>query len=333
MKTILIYVPAHAIAMSAMLIRDLCWVATGHAAHKKGEAGRQSDHVHLVSHDGQAVRDFTGHSIAVDMALADTPPADAIFLCAFWGANQTVVDDNAQLIPWLQQTQNRESTMVGVSNGQLFMAEAGLLDHKLATVYPEVADGFRQRYPQVTLQPERAITNAGNLYCANGIASGCDLIVSIIEQLYGGEVARQMSREFLLGFNRSYSLSSVSLDGQKYHQDKHILEAQQWLESHYGDDIKLRVLAESLGMSPRNFSRRFQRATGGSPREYLLRVRMEVAKERLRTTQLQVAEIAYQVGYSDLSYFSRIFNRSEGCMPHTFREEVTQLSGQSTRPA
>ncbi|HDY83695.1 MAG TPA: helix-turn-helix domain-containing protein, partial [Halieaceae bacterium] len=194
--------------------------------------------------------------------------------------------------------------------------------NKVATVYPPVADQFHRRYPDVALRPERAITDAGNLYCANGIASGCDLIVSIIEMLYGAGVARRISHDFLVGFNRNYSISHVSFDGQKYHRDRQILTAQQWLERNFSGEVKLEVVAADIGMSPRNFSRRFKRATGDSPSHYLQRVRIEAAKELLRSTDLSVAEVAYRVGYADLSYFSRMFSRHEGCLPLSYRLEV-----------
>jgi len=322
MKKIYIYVPDQAIPMSVALIKDLCWVATDYASRQQGLKSEPDSYVQLVSRDGKPVKAFSGNTIAVDIALADVDPSDAVFLGAFWGEVNADLDDNPALYHWLRKAYAQGSAIIGVSNGPFFIAEAGLLDHKVATVYPIVADNFRRRYPEVVLTPERAITDAGHLYCANGIASGCDVIVAVIEQLYGAEVARHMSREFLLGFNRSYSLTDVAFDGQKYHQDKQILQAQQWLERHHNEDIKLEVLAEDIGMSPRNFSRRFKRATGGSPRNYLLQVRMEAAKELLRTTSLSIAEVAYKVGYSDLSYFSRIFQRSESCMPHIFREEI-----------
>lgn len=70
------------------------------------------------------------------------------------------------------------------------------------------------------------MTDAGNLYCANGIASGCDLTIFLVEMLLGPTIARRISREFQVGFNRSYSGVAVDFDGQKYHQDCQVLAAQ-----------------------------------------------------------------------------------------------------------
>ena len=323
---ILIYVPQNAVAMSATLVKELCWVATAHAMEQESRSADPGEHVRLISVDGAPVNCFSGNQLSVDIgldALIDTQePVDALFLCAFWGSPHQALEANQSLLPWLNHLSNRGVPIVASSNAPFFLAEAGLLDDKVATIYPPVAEQFQQRYREVVLRPERAITDAGNLYCANGIASGCDLTVSIIEMLYGPKIARQISHEFLVGFNRNYSISNVGFDGQKYHRDRQILTAQQWLERNYGGDVKLEAVAADIGMSPRNFSRRFKQATGDSPSHYLQRVRMEAAKELLRTTDLTVAEVAYRVGYGDMSYFSKMFGRHVGCLPHSYRLEV-----------
>ncbi len=322
MKNIYIYLPHQAVGMSAMLIKDLCWVATKHAlSHQEitAEAGA-GDHVHLVSSDGKPVRCFSGNDISVDKSLDQVSDADAMLVSAYWGENQHTIDTNQPLIERLQQIHREGIPIAGFSNGPFLLAEAGLLDNKVATVYPPVAESFQQRYPTVNLRAQRAITDAGNLYCANGIASGCDLIVSIIEMLYGPEVARQMSHDYLLGFNRSYSVANVGFDGQKYHRDRQILTAQQWLERHYASDVSMEAVAADVGMSSRNFSRRFKVATGDSPGQYLRRIRLEVAKDLLENSDNSISEIAYRVGYSDAGYFSKVFVQQEACQPNIYRE-------------
>ena len=326
MKTIFVYLPQNVVAMSATLIKELCWVAASYAGEQASESINPSECIRFVSLDGSPVQCFSGNQLSVDSSLTDVVfkdiPVDAVFLSAFWGAPKKILEENQALLPWLTQLHERNVPIAAVSNGPFFLAQAGLLDNKVATVYPPVAEQFQQRFPNVTLRSERAITDAGNLYCANGIASGCDLAVSIIEMVYGPDVARKVSQNFLVGFNRDYSIANVEFDGQKYHRDRQILTAQQWLERHFGSNVKLETVAADVGMSPRNFSRRFKVATGDSPSYYLQRLRVEASRELLRVTDLTVAEIGYRVGYGDLSYFSRVFKKHEGCLPLRYRKEV-----------
>ena len=79
-------------------------------------------------------------------------------------------------------------------------------------------------------------------------------------------------------------------------------------------------LAEMIGWSPNHYSMRFRQIVGHSPLEYLIHHRLERASQLLRSTNLRIAEIAYRVGFSSMSYFARRFRRVYGLTPHAFRE-------------
>ncbi len=328
MKRIYIYAPQSVVEMSIALMKDLCWVASSYGLAEQNIKGNAKDWVKLVSIDGHGVTSFSGNHISTDLTLEEVlfednsqPKPDAILLGAFWGQSDTILEQNHALSAWLQSAHDHGIPIAAVSNAPYFLAQAGLLDGKTATVYPPTQDAFNQRFPKVRLRPESAITDAGKIYCANGIASGCDLIVSIIEQIYGPSIARRISEEFLLGFNRSYTVANMSFDGQKYHQDSQILTAQQYLERHYQQALSIQNIAQDIGMSPRNFSRRFKQATGDSPSDYLQRVRIEVAKELLTNSNLSIAQITEKSGFSDASYFSRTFQRYVQLKPNQYRQQ------------
>lgn len=343
-KRVLIYLPDSTIAMSAGLIKDLCWVAARDAEKQRISDGEEhSDRKHdapeaferglgergevhsvlTISADGTAVSNFSGGTLTVDDSLeALKEPCDLLFLSAFWGRPDEALVSNRDLIQALPDVQAQGVPIAALSNASFLLAAAGLLDHKVATVYPLQGEDFHRLFPSVDLQPERAMTDAGGVYCANGIASGCDLIVSMLQTLFGDSVAQRLSREFLLGFHRSYELADIAFDGQKYHGDQQILRAQTVLERDFRTPLAVEALAGELGMSPRNFSRRFRAATGSSASQYLQRVRVEAAKDLLRETDLAIAEVARRVGYQDLSYFSRMFERTSGVLPHTFRDRL-----------
>lgn len=319
-KNIFIYLPQQTVGMSAMLIKELCWVAAAQACQKQGAklSAGNSHQIKLVSLDGEPVRCFSGNSISVDTSLKNIKSADALFVGAFWGETKKVLKENRALLPILQASHEAGIPIAAVSNGPFFLAEAELLENKHATVYPPLISTFQNAYPNVDLRFERAITDAGQLYCANGIASGCDLIVAVLEQLFGLDVAKKIRAEFLLGFNRNYSLVDIHFDGQKYHRDQQILAAQQWLEHNFYQQVRFDKLAAEAGLSTRHFSRRFKKATGDNPSHYLQRIRVEVAKELLTNTNLSNSEIADRVGYRDSNYFRQLFKKYQGGWPQDF---------------
>ncbi|PIU92840.1 MAG: AraC family transcriptional regulator, partial [Armatimonadetes bacterium CG06_land_8_20_14_3_00_66_21] len=76
-------------------------------------------------------------------------------------------------------------------------------------------------------------------------------------------------------------------------------------------------------MSRRTLSRAFRNATGCSPLDYLVRVRIHRAMELLKEADLSIAEVAQQVGFADSNYFSRQFRSLVGCGPRRFRNTLT----------
>ena len=79
-------------------------------------------------------------------------------------------------------------------------------------------------------------------------------------------------------------------------------------------------LSRKLGMSRSQLHRKVTALTGGSASHFMNSIRLEVAKKRLRTTHLTIAEIAYDVGMEP-NYFSRFFKDEVGVTPTEFRKE------------
>ncbi|MCK0070634.1 GlxA family transcriptional regulator [Kordiimonas laminariae] len=327
-KKILVYCPKESLGFSAYMIQELCWAAIQIAG--KMSAGlamhinKPQHSVQLVSATGEASASSSGVTIVPDASIADVEDADVVFLSAFWGSGDKALEAEQDLVPWLQKLAKNKCMIAAISNSPLFLAEAGLLNGEAATIYAPYADEFKAKYPVVDLKLERAITSAGNIYCADGIASSCDMIVLILETLFGPSVAREVERRFLIGFNRSYMVNTIDFDGQKFHQDTKILAAQKWIERHYAQDISIAGAADMAGMSTRNFSRRFKGATGDTPNEYLQRVRVGAAKLLLKNGRDRIIDVSHKVGYTDLGSFNRIFLRIVGETPSEYRKSQLQ---------
>jgi transcriptional regulator GlxA family with amidase domain len=91
------------------------------------------------------------------------------------------------------------------------------------------------------------------------------------------------------------------------------------------------LLAQDLGMSPRNFSRRFKRATGRLPGNYLQGLRVAIAKEMLEDGARSVQVVSAAVGYEDAAFFRGLFKRSTGMTPGEYRENFAGSHGATGR--
>lgn len=101
-----------------------------------------------------------------------------------------------------------------------------------------------------------------------------------------------------------------------------ILRAKQFINKHFCEDIFLEVVAEYLGLSPSYFSRLFSKGAGESFTDYVTNLRINFAKELLKSANYKVYEVAHMVGYDNTHYFSRIFKKVVGVAPFDFKANM-----------
>jgi two-component system response regulator YesN len=97
-------------------------------------------------------------------------------------------------------------------------------------------------------------------------------------------------------------------------------DAVQYIYDNYdNEDISLNAVATNANMSPNHFSTVFSQEMNQTYIEFLTSVRMEKAKELLRSSNMRTAEIANAVGYKDPHYFSYLFKKTQDCTPREYK--------------
>ncbi len=109
-------------------------------------------------------------------------------------------------------------------------------------------------------------------------------------------------------------------------------EVVSYIKSHYWKQLSVEGIASAFYVSPSYLSRLFRRETGYSIVSYLTRVRLEKAKELLAGSDLTAWQIADRVGFSDQSYFSRVFKMHEGVSPAQYRRRQQPTESGSSPP-
>ena len=98
-----------------------------------------------------------------------------------------------------------------------------------------------------------------------------------------------------------------------------------YINQHYNEKIKIADLATYIGINRSYLTSNFKKATGYSPQEYLVLLRMDKAASKLKNTDLSVSDVAASVGYGDQLAFSKIFKQYYGVSPRAFRESEDKL--------
>jgi transcriptional regulator GlxA family with amidase domain len=220
---------------------------------------------------------------------------------------------------WLL-TQHRAGTILcSVCAGAFLLAEAGLLNGRLATTHWIHSRSLAARFPAIQIDTERLIIDDGDIITAGGVMAWVDLGLNLIERFLSPTIMLATARFFLVDAagreQRFYSAFAPHLG----HGDKPVLKIQHWLQQHIAESASVAAMATRVNLGTRTFLRRFHKATGMTPVHYLQYLRVGKARESLEFSRLTVNEIAWRVGYQDPGSFRKVFQRIMGLSPRHYR--------------
>lgn len=299
---------------------DLLRKASDLAATVPGLHDRKALEVTLVSAvDRRLVRAAGGIELRCHHTVADAGPADLVVAPALDPDVGEHLEKNRRAVPFLRRAYERGADLASACTGAFLLAEAGVLDGRAATTHWAFQGLLSSRYPRVRLVPQAVMVDAGRVLTAGGATSFLNLTLVLIERLFGPEVARASSKMFLIDVNKAPQGAYAMFSTQRAHADEAIQRAQLLIEERLADGLSVDQLARASGVSTRTFMRRFRRATGNGPREYIQRVRVESAKRALEHSEESVASIAEGIGYGDPAAFRKLFARMTGLTPMDYR--------------
>jgi len=125
---------------------------------------------------------------------------------------------------------------------------------------------------------------------------------------------------FLIFYSRLYSSGDAAIRSHNDGYYGYIFKALEFIDQNYQNDLTSRDIAECTGLSHDYVAKQFKNVLSMTPSEYIRRFRVAKSMELLKTTDLSAAEIAKQVGFGDISLFSRVFKQLTGVSPTTFRK-------------
>ncbi|HEX2114777.1 MAG TPA: helix-turn-helix domain-containing protein [Alphaproteobacteria bacterium] len=282
--------------------------------------------VQVASIDGDSVVSPSSLEFAPKLSIRDIAHTDIIIIPASGLDIPSCVARSAALLPWLREWYARGAYIAGVCTGVALIAEAGLLDGRQATTHWAVANQLRQRYPNVLWRPELFVTEDRRLLCSGGVYASIDLSLYLVEKFCSHETALQCAKALLVSMPRSRQSGYSVLPLSRPHADEKIRTAEEYLQKHYNLDVSIKVLADKVGMGPRNFIRRFKAATGYLPGAYSQMLRVAAAKELLESGAPSIQNVCTRIGYGDVGYFRSLFKRHTGMTPAEYRSQFAHMS-------
>ena len=258
-------------------------------------------------------------------ALEDISKTDLIILPGFEIQDDFAVRKSKEALDWVVHQYHMGAEVASLCTGAFLLAATGLLEGKPCATHWKAEGDFRRLFPGLDLHTHKIITDQQGIYTAGGAVSSLNLALYIVEKYSGREAAIYCAKVLQIDIDRNSQSAFILFEGLKDHKDEIILAIQDYIEEHIGDRLTINQLAVQSSMDRVNFSRRFKRATQLSPADYIQRVKVEAAKRLFESTQKQINEVMYDVGYIDIKAFRSTFKKVAGMTPGEYRNKFNKI--------
>jgi transcriptional regulator GlxA family with amidase domain len=236
----------------------------------------------------------------------------------------TILSENKELIIWIREQYKAGAEIATICTGAFLLAATGLLDGKSCSTHWNAEAGFRRLFPNVNLLIDKLICSEQGIYTNGGAYSFLNLILFLVEKYFDRQTAIYCSKIFQIDIDRTSQSPFSIFETQKNHGDELVSKAQNYIEENLREKISFEELASKFATSRRNFDRRFIKATGNTPLEYLQRVKVEAAKNELEKGRKSVFDVMSDVGYLDDKAFREVFKKITGVSPVEYKERYNK---------
>ena len=221
----------------------------------------------------------------------------------------------------LRAAHARGARIASICSGAFLLAATGLLDGKSATTHWRYADTLKQRFPAIAVRANALYVDEGSLLTSAGSAAGLDMMLHLVRRDHGPRVANQVAQRLVVPPHRLGDQAQFVARPLPQDEAARLARLTDWVRAHPAGDWTLATLAGRAAMSVRTLQRQFQLSLGMSPVDWLIRERVEFARQLLETTARPLAHVASLAGFGSDESFRRHFRLATGVSPMAYRRQ------------
>lgn len=263
-----------------------------------------------------------GLSYSVDRGLEALEEADLVFIPGTRHPDRERPPEI--LLETLVRAHERGVRLAAISTGAFALAATGLLDGKRATTHWHYAQIFAAQFPRVQVDESVLFVDEGSVLTSAGAASGIDLCLHILRADRGMAAANHAARRLVAAPYRSGGQGQFVRRSVPETCGERLASTREWALHRLHEPLTIERLAAHARVSERTLSRRFVEETGYTPMRWVMRARLDLARELLEGTELGVDAIATQVGLGTAVNLRLHFRRVLGTTPSEYRRTFTQ---------
>lgn len=245
-------------------------------------------------------------------------PFTVILLPPSWQSDQAALPDPDH-VAWLKTQHQKGARIASACAGAFLLAATSLVDTRSVTTHWGLSDRFHAQFPHIELKCDEILIDHGDVITAGGVMSWLDLGFELIKQYASPVVMRHLGKLLVVDTAHREQRFYQQFMPSFLHGDQAIVTIQQRMNLEYMTAISIQTLAEQSSLTVRTMQRRFLKATGYNPNQYLQRLRVQKMCDLLESTTQSFEAIATSVGYEDISACRKAFVKTMGLTPREFR--------------
>jgi len=262
------------------------------------------------------IRAAGGIAVQVSHSLRLLDRADTIVVPGWRDPDEAPPPD---LLRKLRQAHDRGARLCSICSGVFVLAAAGVLTGKRATTHWKYVDRLAARYPDIIVAANALYVDEGQILTSAGSAAGLDMLVHLVRKDFGPKVANQVAQRLVIPPHREGGQAQFVPRPVPADERGRLAKLLDWIRAHLSCEHTIESLAEQAAMSPRTLQREFKSATGLAPYAWIVRERIERAKELLETGRLPAQSIAERVGMGSAESLRHHFRLRVGTTPAQYR--------------
>lgn len=272
----------------------------------------------VVTQDGEPIKSSSGVMIHPHASINDHDPFHTLIIPGGFGARSPEV--SAQVFDWIRQIEPALVRFGSICTGLFLLARTGLLDGQKVTTHWQHIDEAQSAFPALEVVPDALFLREQKTFTAAGVTSGIDLALSLIEEDHGPSVASEVARHLVVFFKRPGDQRQYSnaLKNQVSASDE-FADLIAWVNDNLAEDLSSFALAERVGLSERQFRRRFAQSFNDTPTRYIERLRVEFGSHCLANERMTIEAISKGAGFNNPDTFRRTFERLKSVTPSEYR--------------
>ncbi|MFT3802328.1 MAG: GlxA family transcriptional regulator [Burkholderiaceae bacterium] len=223
------------------------------------------------------------------------------------------------IVKWVKTLAANTRRIASVCVGAHVLAAAGLLDGRRATTHWSTAQQLTDEHPAVKVDADPIFIRDRNVWTGAGLTACLDLALALVADDFGERLALRVARQLVMFLKRPSGQSQFSASLEPASKTRRMDALRHYIMRRISEPLTMAELAEQAHVSDRQLTRIFKTELNMTPAAYIESVRVEMARNRLETTDEPLDRIATACGFNTTDTLNRAFRRRLDTTPAEYR--------------